>query len=156
MEKAALPTSFGVFKPVGHTVIAFESAPLQKAAEVALLAQGFSAADLARYTPAEMVAQVDAQVQNASPLASVGQDLNLIKAHRALAENGCHFLVVHAPDGRTAALVDHVVHNMHATAAQRYGTFIVEELVQAADGNPQIFESPDRGLDLPAAASQQT
>ncbi len=154
MEKDTLHTSFGVFKPVGHTVIAFESAALLQDAEAALLTQGFTAADLARYAPAQMIAQVDAQLQSASPLASVGQELNLIKAHRALAENGCSFLVVHAPDDRTAALVDHVVHSMHAVAAQRYGTFIVEELVDTRDGRPQSFESPDRGLDLPAAATQ--
>ena len=148
MDKSDPPTSFGVFKPVGHTVIAFESADLVQAAASALLAQGFEASDMVRYTPGEMVAQVDAQVANASPLASVGQDLNLIMAHRALAEKGCSFLVVHAPNDKTAASVDELVHSMHATAAQRYGMFIVEELVDPPPGTVQSFESPDKGLDL--------
>ena len=148
MDKSDPPTSFGVFKPVGHTVIAFESAALVQAASSALLAQGFEASDMVHYTPGEMVAQVDAQVANASPLASVGQDLNLIMAHRALAEKGCSFLVVHAATDKTAASVDEVVHGMHATAAQRYGMFIVEELVDPPAGTVQSFESPDKGLDL--------
>lgn len=148
MDKSDPPTSFGVFKPVGHTVIAFESAELVQAATSALLAQGFEASDMVRYTPGEMVAQVDAQVANASPLASVGQDLNLIMAHRALAEKGCSFLVVHAPNAKTAASVDEVVHSMNASAAQRYGMFIVEELVDPPAGTVQSFESPDKGLDL--------
>jgi hypothetical protein len=33
-------------------------------------------------------------------------------------------------------------------AAPRCGTFIVEELVDKADGENQVFESPDRGLGM--------
>lgn len=155
MDKTDPPESFGVFKPVGHTVIAYRSSPELQAAAEQLTARGFESADLVRYSPEEMMAQVDAQLPDASPLASVGQDLNLIKAHRALAEGGCSFLVVHAPNDEQAELVAGIARATHAVAAQHYGRFIVEELIDTPAGEAQVFESPDRGLDLPVSAVPQ-
>ncbi len=155
MNKSNPPTSFGVFKPVGHVVVALGSIEKLQALASALAAQGFSAGDMVRYTPQEMINQVDAQLLTASPLASVGQDLNLIKAHRVLAEGGCSFLVVHAPNGEQVASVAAAAKKHHAKSAQRYGSLIVEELVTAADDEPQTFESPDTGLDSPDARQAQ-
>ena len=148
MDKNNPPASFGVFKPVGHTVIAFRTAAHAQAAVSALLAQGFANEAVVRYTPEEMTAQVDAQEQAASPLASIGQELNLIKAHRALAQSGCSFLVVHAPEDEQAERVAALARTMKAVAAQRYGRFLIEELIELPAGETQVFESPDRGLDL--------
>lgn len=94
MDKKHPPETFGVFKPVGHTVMAFRSAIDQQAAVNALLDQKFSDLALVRYSPEEMKAQVDAELQNASALAGFGYELDLIKMHRALAEDGCSFLIV--------------------------------------------------------------
>ena len=154
MEKNDLPEAFGVFKPVGHIVIAFRSAADQQAAAQALLQQGFAASALLRFTPEEMKTQVDADARAASVLASLGQEPNLVKAHRALAESACSFLVVHAPDDDLAERVAGVARTMKAVAAQRYGRFIIEELVEQAPGEAQVFESPERGLDVktPGAA----
>lgn len=148
MEKNDLPEAFGVFKPVGHIVIAFRSAADQQAAAQALLQQGFATSALVRFTPDEMKAQVEHDIKDASALASIGQEMNLVKAHRALAENGCSFLVVHAPDDDLAERVAVVARTMKAVAAQRYGHFIIEELVEQAPGEAQVFESPERGLDI--------
>lgn len=153
MEKNDLPEAFGVFKPVGHIVIAFRSAADQQAAAQALLQQGFAASALVRFTPDEMKNQVDADMAAASALASLGQELNLVKAHRALAESGCSFLVVHAPDDDLAERVATVARTMQAVAAQRYGRFIIEELIDQAPDQAQLFESPERGLDLPTSPS---
>lgn len=151
MDITSPPQSFGVFKPVGHTVIAFASSEALEVAAAALLADGFAEADLTRYTPTLMLAQTASDLQTASPLASMGQELNLVKAHRALAEQGCSFLVVHAPDDELAAKVAAVAKASRALAAQRYGSFIVEELIDATDGEQQVRESPDTGLDLDPA-----
>ncbi len=45
--------------------------------------------------------------------------------------------------------------SMQAVAAQRYGSFLIEELIERTPGEPQVFESPDRGLDVdvPAVAT---
>lgn len=147
MDKSNPPTSFGVFKPVGHVVIALDSAVLAQSVADKLLGQGFTPDDLVQYTPQEMIRQVDAQVLAASPLASVGQDLNLITAHRALAESGCSFLVVKAEQADQVAKVRSIANSMNAKSAQRYGVLIVEELMDPQTGQRQVFESPDRGLD---------
>jgi len=155
VDKTDPPESFGVFKPVGHTVIAYRSLTELNAAADLLMKKGFASADLVRYSPEEMMAQVDEQLPDASPLASIGQDLNLIKAHRALAESGCSFLVVHAPKDEQAEIVAEVARGTDAVAAQNYGRFIVEEVIDTPADDAQVFESPDRGLDLPASADPQ-
>lgn len=152
MEKNDLPESFGVFKPVGHIVIAFRTAVLMEAAATALLARDFTPADLFRFTPEEMKTQVDRDLETASPMASLGQDLNLVKAHGVLAEQGCSFLVVHAPDDAHADRVAEVLKSVPAESAQRYGHFVIEELPVGGADEPQVFESPERGLDTGAAA----
>ncbi len=149
MNKTDVPESFGVFKPVGHVVIAFPAASDLQAAVAGLAQQGLVGAGLVRYTPAEMLEQVDAEIQAASPLASMGQELNLIKAHRTLAERGCSFLVVPAANDTLAGRIAAVARVHHAVVAQNYGRFIIEELISTPAGDSQIFESPARGLDLP-------
>lgn len=144
MDKSHIPESFGVFKPVGHVVVAFRGTDDLQAAERSLTQQGFVPSALVSYTPAEMIAQVDTEIVKASPMAAIGQDLNLIKAHRELAEEGCSFLVVHAPEEAHVDKVTAVALALNAVAAQRYGRFITEELLDA-DG-PQTFESTDTGL----------
>ena len=148
MDKTDPPQSFGVFNPVGHTVIAFRSEGDMRAAMPLLGKRGFSDADWVSYSAQEMIAQVDAELQTASPLAAIGQDLNLVKAHRALAEEGCSFLVVETPDSEQVKSVAQVANTLKAAAAQHYGRFIVEELIDLPPGQKQVFESSDRGLDV--------
>ena len=149
MDKTDLPESFGVFKPVGHIVIAFSTAADLQAALAALVQEGLASADTVRYAPAEMIAQVNLELQAASPLASLGQELNLIKAHRALAERGCSFLLVPAAGDAQSERVATVARAHKAVVAQRYGRFIIEELISPPTAEPQVFESPARGLNLP-------
>jgi len=133
MDKSQPPETFGVFKPVGHIVISYRWVDeLQFAAED-LLAKGFAGADIVRYSPGEMVALVDAELRNASPLAAFGYEIDQIKANRTLAQEGCSFLVVKADNDARAALVAEVAGATRAVGAQRYGTFVVEELVDKPD-----------------------
>lgn len=143
----APPTSFGVFKPVGHVVVQFPTAADLEGAVAALLAQGFGRDAMLRYTPQQMLAQIDREMAQASPVAAIGQELNLIKAHRAMAERGYHWLVVHAPNNELAQRVAAAVKPWNAERAQQYGRFIIEELIEHPDDTPQVSESPDRGLD---------
>lgn len=129
MDKSQPPETFGVFKPVGHTVISYRSAASLQAGVDNLVAQGFASADIVRYSPGEMVALVDAELLRASPLASFGYEIDQIKANRVLALEGCNFLVVKAEDDARARQVAAVVAVTDAVGAQHYGTFMVEELV---------------------------
>jgi hypothetical protein len=149
METKQPAEAFGVFKPVGHVVMSFEAPQALEDAVAALMAQGLAPEDqLIRYTAAEMKARADADLRGASPLASVGQELNLVKAHRDLAEQGYAFLVVPASDDAAVERVAAVARAAHAYTAQHYGRFVIEELIDRTPGRTQAFESPDRGLDV--------
>ncbi len=142
--------SFGVFKPVGHLVISLPDARAADAAAQAMRDAGLDAGGIRRYSDREMTEQIDADIARASPLAAVGQELNLVRAHRALAAQGYHFLVVHVPDSGArlpAQRLADLAREHGALRAQRYGNFIIEELIERPGQLPQVGESPDRGLD---------
>ena len=146
------PTSFGVFKPVDHVLMSFATADQADGAVAALHGAGFSDADLSRYTPAEMQAQAEQDISNASAMASLGQELNLVKDHLALALQGHSFVVVSAPNDDQVQHATDVAARWCATRAQRYGSLIVEELIAPGTSAQQTAESPDRGLDQQAPA----
>ena len=151
MDKTNPPESFGVFKPVGHTLVVFRGEQQASAATAAWRADGFADTALVHYSPAEMLAQVNDEIPRAGILASIGQELNLIKAHRALASQGCHFVLVHTPESDDLPRVVSIARRFDAVAAQHYGHLIIDELIESVVPLHQVFESPDRGLNLEAA-----
>jgi hypothetical protein len=148
-------TSFGVFKPEGHTVISFPSAEQAAAASEALTRMGVGQDAVRRYTDREMLSQIDHDVQRASPLAAIGQEMNLVLAHKALAEEGYHWLIVHTPDDDLARRVADCVKQHGAERAQLYGRFIIEEMVKHDGELPQVAESPDRRLDATTPSGRE-
>ena len=143
------PTSCGAFKPVGHVLMSFATAAQSDGATVALRAAGFSEFDISRHSPAVMQAQAEAEIGNAGALASIGQELNLVEAHLALALAlaGPGFVVVRAPHDDQVQRVADVAASWRATRAQRYGSLIIEELIPSGTSPLQTAESPDPGLD---------
>ena len=140
-------TSFGVFKPLGHTVISFPTVEAAQEGRAALAQLGLQGDEVRCYTDTEMLSQIAHDLERASPLAAVGQEMNLVMAHKALAERGYHWLIVHTPDDELARRVADRVKPLGAERAQLYGRFIIEELIEHPDDEPQVAESPDRGLD---------
>lgn len=139
--------AYGVFKPVGHVIVAIPGAEDARAARAALLASGFDAPDVVFYTPEEMVRQADIDIEQAGVLAGIGQELNLVKAHRELAAQGSSFIVVKAPKDEDAQRVAELARRFGASRAQRYGHLMIEELIEPGSGETQVSESPDRGID---------
>lgn len=148
--------SFGVFKPVGHIVVSFPRADQAEAAFEALRGAGLAGGRVLRYTDREMLQHVDQDLANAGLLASVGQELNLVRAHRELAARGYHWLVVPAPEAGQARRVAELVRAHGAERAQAYGRFVVEELIDRPGGLPQVAESPDRGLDAQTPSGEES
>ncbi len=148
-------TSFGVFKPVGHTVISFPSAGQAAEARAALGRLGVAGDAIFGYTDREMLSQIDRDIRAASPLASIGQEMNLVLAHKALAELGYHWLIVHTPEDELARQVAACVKPLGAERAQLYGHFIIEELITHVDSPPQVAESPDRKLDAATPSGRE-
>lgn len=130
MNKQDPPTTLGVFKPVGHTVIAFYTAREREAAQVKLLALGFVPSSMVHYTASEMRIQVDAELLTANPLANFGYELDLIRMHGDLAKQGCSFLVVEARTDVLADKVAELVRSIHPATAQHYGRFMIEDLTE--------------------------
>jgi hypothetical protein len=130
MNETAPPITFGVFKPVGHTLIAFHTEDELQSAVKALKGLGFLDSTMVHYTAAEMVAQVDTELLAANPLAGFGYELDLVHAHRDLASKGCSFLVVHAPNDTLSAQVKALVDSIKPATAQHYGTLLIEDLTE--------------------------
>jgi hypothetical protein len=141
------PQAYGVFKPVGHVVVSFASAADAQGAAAALRDDGFTDDDVTAYAPQAMLAQADTDIDRAGPAAGLGQELNLVRAHRELAAKGYHFLVVRATSDERAQAIASTARRFNAERAQRYGRLIIEELIEPGNGEPQVAESPDRGLD---------
>lgn len=147
--------AYGVFKPVGHMVVSFPDEASAAKGNEALAALGYERADIHRYTPEQMVAQCDADIARASPLAGVGQELNLVKAYRELAERGFHWLVLREDDDERARRAADALHAEGAERAQLYGRFIIEEMITRSADMPQVKESPDSGLDPQTPSGQE-
>lgn len=138
--------TLGAFKPVGHVVISLPSAEQADAAAQALGAEVQSDA-IRRYTDQEMLEQIEHDLKNASPIAAIGQELNLVKAHEALARRGYHWLVVRAGSDTQAQKIADIAKQHGAERAQHYGRFVIEELIEHPGDEPRVTESPDKGLD---------
>jgi hypothetical protein len=147
------PTSFGVFNPVGHVVLA-----LPRGADLAALRAALAEAgrpETHHFLPGEMLAQADDDIANASPLAAFGQELNIAKAHRELALQGHSFMVVEAANEAQIQRVAEIANAHRVTRAQHYGRWLIEELVPVGTHDQQTTETPDRGLDAQTASGME-
>ena len=155
MVESTHPRSYGVFKPVGHVVVALPTEADCRAADAALRVAGFADEDITAYTSEQMLAQVGADLADASPLAAIGQELNLVKVHGELARRGHSFLVVYAHDQEAADRVAEIAQRCHATRAQHYGHLLIEELIPVGSSDRQVAESSDLGLDAQTASGHE-
>ncbi|KQU66142.1 MULTISPECIES: hypothetical protein [unclassified Rhizobacter] len=139
--------SDGVLPPENKIFIAFRQADDLQGALNALLDAGFQESELLVFSPQQMRRQMQTNIDHAGPLASIGQDMNLLKTHLALAEQGHGYVVVLWPKSDHEELITQVAVQHNAVRAQKFGRLIIEELVEPQPGQQQHFESPDRGLD---------
>lgn len=153
MDKDNPPKRHGVFKPVGHLVISFPPETDLDEVERSLAPV---ASDITRYTAAEMWRQIENDMESAGTLASVGQEMNLIKAHLELAKAGFVWLVVRADDDDQARAIADIAKRAGAERAQHYGRFIIEELIHHGDEPTQMPESPDHDLDARTPSGQES
>ena len=155
MKQNDRPSAFGVFKPVGHVIVAFHDAADTQNALSAFLQDGFAPEDINVYSPEQMKRQADIDIEQAGVLAGIGQELNLVKAHRELADQGCSFLVLRAPDDDRTQKIVEISRRFHAVRAQKYGHLLIEELIEVGSGENQVAESPDLGLDAQTLSGQE-
>ena len=94
-----------------------------------------------------MRARAEHDIRNSGVLANIGQELNLVKQRRDLAEDGHPFVSVRAERDEAARRAGAICARFHADRAQKFGRLVIEELIEPGTGQRQVAESPDRGLD---------
>lgn len=139
--------SFGVFKPVGHVVIALPSEDRARQAFSALAAIGIPIEEMLNLTDQEMLEGATTDLARAGLGAGIGQDVNLVRAHRELARHGYHWLIVRARSRDRAIEIARLGERHDAARAQFYGRLLIEELVAPVEQIGQRNESPEFGLD---------
>ena len=129
LTKEDRPQSLGAFKPVGHVVLALRDDETALAAVRSLHAAGFEPDDVLHYTADEEGAQMEQMLDRASEFAGFGYEVTLMRRYRALAREGCSWLLVYAPDDDAAARVAEVARRHGARLAEKYHWLVVEDLI---------------------------
>lgn len=126
--KRIFPTSFGVFSPTGHVVMVF---PTNRNAELArqkLINSGFMEDDVTHYSNQEVTAEFEKSEKHAANPAQIGQEASKIDQYLAYAEEGCGFLVLHAPEDDAAINAVSIVRPFGLKLAEKYNRLTIEEL----------------------------
>lgn len=129
LRKTDSAMSFGVFRPIGHVVVAFDNDTVASAARQSLLAQGFVADDVLQYSADEENRVMSDMLDHTSDFAGFGYEVTLMRRYQALAKEGCGWLVVYTPDDAHAATVAAVAQQHGARVAERYHRLVIEDLV---------------------------
>ena len=142
MDKSNPPETFGVFKPVGHTVMALRSSEDLEAAKAALAEEGFEISETVTYSPQEMATLCRSEREAASGLAALGYEQELLDTHLELAESGCSFLVIPAPKDELVDRLAEVATRLDAASAQHYGRFMIRDLIEVTAPNAPLPDTP--------------
>ncbi len=130
MDKLDPHTTHGVFKPIGYALLTFRTTDALEQAIKALGVVGFATQTMSRYSAEEMQRLAAGELLGAGPLATFGYELDLLRKHKALAEEGCVFLLVHAPNDEKVAAVATVLATLEPESAQHYGRFLIRDLTE--------------------------
>ena len=142
-------------KPVDHVLASFPTERDARSAIAALKEAGFADADVAFYPAGDVLERAERDIKNSGVLANIGQELNLVKQQRDLAEEGHPFVSVLAPEDDAARRAADIVARYNADRAQKFGRLIIEELIEPGTGQRQAKESPDTGLDPQTHSGQE-
>jgi 3-oxoacyl-[acyl-carrier-protein] synthase III len=124
-----LPTSFGVFKPVGHVMLGLPTQAQVDALVTALHDAGWPPSSVRQFAPKESAAELREMVDNAGVLAGFGYEITLLRRYADLAEAGYRWLLVKADDTERATEAADLARAQGATLAVYYRTLTVEELI---------------------------
>jgi len=128
-QAEALPTAFGVFKPVGHVMMGLPTQAQLDVLVAALRDAGRPISAMRQFSPVESAAELQAMVDNAGVLAGFGYEITLLRRYLSLNEAGYRWLLVAADDTEDAAAAAKVAQDCGATLANYYRTLTVEELI---------------------------
>lgn len=129
MTKADLPSSMGVFKPVGHVVVVMPDDRSAEETAQAFHDAGFEQQDVLVYTSEEVTRMTAELLPTASGGAGFGSEVQLMRQHQALASEGAAFVIVFAPDEERTKRVGEIAKARGARLATKYNRLMIEDLI---------------------------
>lgn len=129
IDADSVPTSFGVFKPVGHLMVGLPTQAQADRLEAALRTAGWPPGAMHHFVPREEVAELAAMVDNAGAMAGFGYEITLLRRYLSLAEQGYCWLLVKVSDSEHAATAAETARTHGAVLAVYYRRFTVEDLI---------------------------
>lgn len=129
MSADRVPTSFGVFKPVGHVMMGLPTQTQADALAGALHESGWAGDAVQHFAPSEGVAELEAMVDNAGSMAGFGYEITLLRRYLDLARLGYRWLLVRVDDLDHASAAAEMARQCGATLAVYYRALTVEELL---------------------------
>lgn len=128
-DEDEVPTSFGSFKPTGHVMIGLPDAAAQRALRADLHTGGWAPEHVVAVNPAETAEQMNELIDNASPLAGFGSELQMMRRYVEEARRGTRWLLVKADDDEVLQRLKHLAERHGARLAVSYRLLVVEELI---------------------------
>jgi hypothetical protein len=126
--KVRFPTSFGVFSPTGHVVMAFATDGEAERARQLLVSSGFAQEDVMHYNNDEVKAEPEKSEEHATSPVQIGQEVAKVDEYLVLAKQGCGFLVLHASEDEAAKRAVAIVKPLGLKFAEKYNRLTMEEL----------------------------
>jgi hypothetical protein len=124
-----VPTSFGVFKPVGYVMVGVPSKAQADSVAAALHASAWPDGTVLHFAPTNGVSELEGLVDSAGPLAGFGYEITLLRRYLALAKEGYRWLLVKVDGTEQAAKAAVLARAGGATLAVHYRTLVVEDLI---------------------------
>jgi hypothetical protein len=128
MTKDDLPHSLGAFKPVGHVLMAVRQDKLPDVLQ-ALREAGFGDGDVLDFSAEEHAGRMEQMLDHSSDFAGFGYEIVLMRRYKQLADEGCEFLLVFAPEDEKTARVTEVAERFEVPSAVKYHRLVEEDLV---------------------------
>lgn len=121
----------GVFYPTGYMFIMFPTEKDARDAEHALEENGYTGESISLLTPEDIQQKIARTVGNADmPLPSAGTEADTVRHFAALASQGHHALMIHAPSAEETERIMNVLKDFPISYGQKYRHLVIEDLVE--------------------------
>ena len=123
------PTQFGVFYPLGHVVVALQSAEDAERMRQRLIDGGYDEHDVTLWNSSQVAAAARELQQSAGVLARIfGAEIAAMDKHIELADAGYTFLVAYCPSDLDTQRLMNVARRFTYGLAQKYDRFTITKL----------------------------
>ena len=127
-ENPKYPTSFGLFYPVGHLVVGFQSREDALRVQQDLITGGYEPEDCAFFSCKEVAEAAKKNLDQGNFLPHLGSVDKVIEKHLEAAKEGSSFIVIYAPDKVSSDRAMNVIRRVPFEFAHRYHRLVIEEL----------------------------